>query len=78
MQSCSSNKDRSSDVLKNLVMKRIENQDLCEIPDFALDMHTRRGQQMGRDVHHFLNEASKVVPELEVENDYKERLKKYL
>lgn len=75
---CSSSKDRSSDVLKNLVMKRIENGDLSEIPDFALDMHTRRGQEMGRDVHHFLNEASKVVPELEVDNDYKERLKKYL
>ena len=75
---CSSNKDRSSDVLKNLVMKRIENQDLCEIPDFALDMHTRRGQEMGRDVYHFLNEASKVVPEMDVTNDYKERLKKYL
>ena len=75
---CSSNKDRSSDVLKNLVMKRIENQDLCEIPDFALDMHTRRGQEMGRDIHHFLNKASKVVPEMEVTNDYKERLKKYL
>ena len=75
---CSSNKDRSSDVLKNLVMKRIENGHFSEIPDFALDMHTRRGQEMGRDVHHFLNEASKVVPEMEVDNDYKERLKKYL
>lgn len=75
---CSSDKDRSSDVLKNLVMKRIEKQDFVEIPDFALDMHTRRGQEMGRDVHHFLNEASKVVPEMEVTNDYKERLKKYL
>ena len=75
---CSSSKDRSSDVLKNLVMKRIENGDFSKIPNFALDMHTRRGQEMGRDVHHFLNEASKVIPEMEVTNDYKERLKKYL
>ena len=75
---CSSSKDRSSDVLKNLVMKRIENGDFSKIPNFALDMHTRRGQEMGRDVHHFLNEASKVVPEMKVDNDYKDRLKKYL
>lgn len=73
---CSSEKDRSSDVLKNIVMKRIDAQDFEEIPDFALDMHTRRGQEMGRDVHHFLNEASRVEPALKVENDYVDRLKK--
>ena len=75
---CGSLKDRSSDVLKNLVMKRMENKEFAEIPDFALDMHTRRGQEMGKDVQHFLSEASKVVPEMEVDNNYKERLLKYL
>lgn len=71
---CQSPKDRSSDVLKNIVMKRIDLGDFEEIPDFALDMHTRRGQEMGKDVVHFLNEASKVFPEADIENDYKERL----
>ena len=71
---CSSEKDRSSDVLKNIVMKRIEAEDFEEIPDFALDMHTKKGQEMGRDIHHFLNEASRVIPEKEVNHDYKERL----
>ena len=28
---------------------------------------------MGRDSFHFLTEASKVIPQLPVENDYKER-----
>lgn len=27
-------------------------------------MHTKRGQEMGRDTRHFLTEASKVMPEI--------------
>ena len=49
-----------------------------EIPDFALDKHTVRGAEMGRDSFHFLNEASKVIPQMEVDNDYKERYAKIL
>lgn len=52
-----------------------------DVPDFALDKHTTRGMEMGRDSFHFLNEASKVVPQMEVSNQYKEEyeeiLKKY-
>lgn len=33
-----------------------------EIPDEALDMHTRRGKQMGRGVPHFLAEAGRLEP----------------
>ena len=49
-----------------------------EIPDFALDKHTVRGQAMGRDSFHFLNEASKVIPEMPVDNGYKEAYAKIL
>ena len=45
-------KDRTSD-------------DTPEIPDVALDMHTSRGQAMGRDYRFFMEEASQVVPEIE-------------
>jgi hypothetical protein len=38
---------------------------LPEIPDVALDMHTRRGQEMGRDYLFFMSEASRVIPEIE-------------
>ena len=38
---------------------------LPEIPDFALDMHTRRGKEMGRDYRWFMEEASKVSPQIE-------------
>ena len=70
---CQSEKDRSSDLLKNICIKSFAMGKLPEIPDYALDKHTQRGQAMGRDSFHFLNEASKVIPQAKVENNYKER-----
>lgn len=34
-----------------------------EVPDYALDMHTRRGHQMGRGVEHFFAEGAKLANE---------------
>lgn len=68
-----STKDRSTDLLKNIVIKSFAMGYVPEIPDYALDKHTTRGAEMGRDSMHFLNEASKVHPQLEVDNNYKER-----
>lgn len=75
---CLSKKERTSDCLKNIAQKEVESGKVFEIPDYAVDMHTVAGQAMGRDVFYFLDEASKVYPEIEVENDYKERLYKML
>ena len=75
---CQSEKDRSSDLLKNICIKSFAMGKFPEIPDYALDKHTQRGQAMGRDSFHFLNEASKVYPQKEVDNDYKERYSKIL
>jgi replication-associated recombination protein RarA len=61
---CHSHKERGSDDLKNWVQCQLENGVLPQIPDYALDMHTRRGQEMGRDHLHFLEEASRVHPEV--------------
>ena len=72
---CSSEKDRSSDLLKNICIKSFAMGKFPEIPDYALDKHTQRGQAMGRDSFHFLNEASKVYPQKEVD---KERYAKIL
>ncbi|WP_027109142.1 hypothetical protein [Lacticigenium naphthae] len=76
-----STKDRSSDLLKNIVIKSFAMGYVPSIPDFALDKHTTRGKEMGRDSFHFLHEASKVIPQLDVDNTYKEEyeeiLKKY-
>ena len=67
-----------SDLLKNICIKSFAMGKLPEIPDVALDKHTVRGKAMGRDSFHFLNEASKVIPQMEVDNDYKERYAKIL
>lgn len=63
---CESEKDRSSDDLLNWIK---ETDEVPEIPDYALDMHTRRGQEMGRGRKHFYQEASKVSPEKPGKND---------
>lgn len=75
---CKSEKDRSSDLLKNIVIKTFAMGELPEIPDVALDKHTVRGKAMGRDSFHFLNEASKVIPQAKIDNDYKERYEEIL
>jgi len=54
-------KDRTTDDMVNFA--RLENQvrgHAPEIPDFAIDMHTRRGAEMGRGYEHFMTEASRV------------------
>jgi replication-associated recombination protein RarA len=58
-------KERTSDDLVNWAKRSVElGERLPEIPDIALDMHTKRGQEMGRDYRFFMEEASKVVPEV--------------
>ncbi|MBR4081963.1 MAG: hypothetical protein IKK21_09285 [Clostridia bacterium] len=72
---CRSEKTRSNDHLLNIMIREFNAGILPEIPDVAYDMHTRRGQAMGRDLMHFLNEASRVSPEWQGEEpDYKAQL----
>ena len=74
-----SQKERGSDFLLNWLRQAVEEDGvLPQIPDYALDMHTRRGQEMGRDYAHFINEASKVAPEIEHADNttYRDRLLK--
>lgn len=70
---CASTKDRSSDYLKNIIIKEAALGKQLEIMDVALDKHTKRGQAMGRDSKHFFEEATAVTPQLEIDNDYRER-----
>jgi replication-associated recombination protein RarA len=54
-------KDRTSDELANWATRIVESGErLPRIPDHALDMHTRRGQEMGRDLLHFLETGALV------------------
>ncbi len=75
---CESKKDRSSDILKNIVIKSVAMEELKPIPEYAYDKHTSKGRAMGRDSFHFLHEASKVEPQLAITNDYKERYEQIL
>ena len=77
---CEQEKDRSSDELVNWVRNSLE-QGLAspQIPDYAIDMHTGRGQEMGRDMQHFFAEGAKVAPEMADRNlEYRKRLLKLL
>jgi replication-associated recombination protein RarA len=70
------NKDRSSDEMYNWIRHNIEEKNqLPVIPDYALDMHTARGQAMGRGPQHFYEEGSRIAPELaERELKYRQSL----
>lgn len=75
---CECKKDRSSDYLKNIIIKGFAMGKVPEVMDVALDKHTKRGQAMGRGSKHFFEEGAKVEPQLQVDNDYRERYGKIL
>ena len=59
-------KERTSDDLANWAKQASTLGEAApEILDVALDMHTRAGQERGRDYRFFMEEASRVIPELE-------------
>ena len=60
-----SDKDRTTDDMVNWAARSMAlDANLPVIPDFALDMPTGRGQTMGRDYRFFMEEASRVLPEI--------------
>jgi replication-associated recombination protein RarA len=69
-------KDRTTDDMVNYA--RLENQvrdHAPEIPDFAIDMHTRRGWEMGRGYEHFMTEASRIENVIEDrDTSYRDRI----
>lgn len=74
---CRLPKERSSDHVKNMLIKEFAHGRGVEVPDYAYDMHTKKGREMGRDEIHFLTEASRVIPQLEGQ-DIKEIHASYL
>lgn len=59
-------KDRTTDDMVNWAKHSVAfGERLPEVPDFAVDMHTGRGEATGRDYRYFMEEASKVSPEIE-------------
>ncbi len=73
---CECEKDRSSDELVNWVKMTDQ---VPEIPEYAIDMHTKRGAEMGKDLKYFYEEGSKVAPEKADRNKiYRQRLMEML
>jgi replication-associated recombination protein RarA len=64
---CRCQKERSSSLKTNLVVKRFSKGELPAVPEYALDMHTVKGRAMGRDEQHFLSEASRVIPRMDAD-----------
>ena len=61
---CLCKKDRSSDEMINWINHSSKSGKLLPtIPEYALDMHTAEGQQMGSGRRHFFEEASRTDPE---------------
>lgn len=73
---CGCQKERSSDEMINWMMRAIAQGSVRPIiPDYALDMHTARGKEMGRGLQHFLEVGAQVSPEMPGRDwTYQERL----
>jgi len=59
---CRAKKSREGDHFQAAVQGRRADGWHPDIPDFALDKHTRRGKKLGRGLDHFRNEGTKLVP----------------
>jgi len=64
-------KSREGDHFMQLCLIKWDEKGPGEIPDCALDKHTRRGKRMGRGVEHFWAEGAKLEGE-QARNDYRE------
>jgi hypothetical protein len=71
-------KDRTTDEMANWAMLVTDIRgERPQIPDVAYDMHTRRGQERGRGLAHFLKEGALVENERPGrDKTYRERLLK--
>ena len=69
-------KDRTTDDMVNFAkLENVVRDKGPEVPDFAIDMHTKRGWEMGRNYEHFMNEASRVENRIDDGNNpYRDRI----
>ncbi len=66
---CRCPKERSSSYYQNLQEFKFENGYEFKVPDYALDKHTERGRQMGRDTMYFYTDGDTVIPEFKDEEN---------
>ncbi len=67
-------KSRHVDYLGGVIYKRKENGWLPEVPDYAVDQHTRVGKESGKDDNEFFREGSRIANKKQIEGE--EEIKK--
>lgn len=76
---CACQKDRSTDEMVNWMIHEVQGGTRPEIPDYALDMHTAKGKEMGRSKRHFWEVGARLEPESPTRNrTYYERMMRIL
>jgi len=72
---CRSKKTRLADhLICAMIQEREQGILRMEIPDYALDMHTRSGKAQRRGLQHFKEEGAKLSPkDMNIEDPYEER-----
>lgn len=72
---CRSEKTRVADHIQGIVVQSYtQGLERKDIPDYALDKHTKRGRNMGRGLDHFRGEGTKLENESKTIKDiYKDR-----
>lgn len=70
---CRSQKSRVADHFQCAVNQDRLHGKRLEVPDYALDKHTARGRQRGRDTEHWLKEGCVLSPAAKVPDPYAER-----
>jgi replication-associated recombination protein RarA len=69
---CRAKKSRIGDEFQIVIYGRREQGWKLDIPDYAIDMHTSRGRNMGRRAEHFWTEGVKLENEFRLKNPYRE------
>ncbi len=57
---CRAKKNREGDEFVNIMQDRRRRSNYLDMPDYAVDMHTKRGKQMGRGENFFWEEGAKI------------------
>jgi len=67
---CRSPKSRIADEFQRVMAQRYVDGPNLDIPDYALDKHTKSGKRRGRGMDHFLTEGAKLNPADATDNPY--------
>jgi replication-associated recombination protein RarA len=69
-------KDRTSSEHADLMVQKVESGEaVVQVPDYALCVHTKAGQEMGRDLIQWWQNGAKVDPELQsADHKYRDEL----